>query len=211
MLALALAGFGLRGIFDREIERRAADDLGQIVKLLAAQVRIDARGEPVLDAMPPDPRFDTPYGGRYWQISRTDGQRIRSRSLWDFVLAVADTRPGGERRVTDLDGPNRSGCSRWCRTSRSRRPRARWRLQIVAAADRSEIAAAQQSFLRLLALSLAALGLILIVAMAVFVRLALRPFDELDAACSRCTPAPAAALRGNFPLEVQPWSTTSTG
>ena len=82
----------------------------------------------------------------------------------------------------------------------------------MAAADRSEIAAAQQSFLRLLALSLAALGLILIVAMAVFVRLALRPFDELGRGlqsvhCRREPRSCAATSR----WKCSPWSTTSTG
>ncbi len=133
-----------------------------------------------------------------------DGQRVRSRSLWDFVLAVPDARSGGERRVTDLDGPNGSRLLAVVQDVTVPSAQGEVRLQIVAAADRSEIAAAQQSFLRLLALSLAALGLILIVAMAVFVRLALRPFDELGRGLQSVHSGASRALRGNFPLEVQP-------
>jgi signal transduction histidine kinase len=203
-LALILAGFGLRAIFDREIERRAAEDLMQIVKTLAAQVRIDARGEPVLDAMRPDPRFDTPYGGRYWQIGAPNGKRIRSRSLWDFVLTIPNDRPGGERWITDVSGPNHSTLLAAVQDVTVSSARGEVPLQIVAAADRSDFAEAQRSFLRLLILSLAALGIILIAAMSVFIRLALRPFDELGRGLQTVHSGASRQLRGRFPQEVQP-------
>ena len=204
VLALMLAGFGLRAIFDREIERRADDELTQIVKMLAAQIRIGAGGDPVLDAAPPDPRFDTPYGGRYWQIGQPNGKRIRSRSLWDFVLAVPVDRPGGERRITDLNGPNDSSLLAVVQDVTVPSAQGEVPLQIVAAADRSDFAEAQRAFLRLLILSLAALGIILIAAMSVFIRLALRPFDELGRGLQTVHSGASRQLRGRFPQEVQP-------
>lgn len=204
VLALMLAGFGLRAIFDREIERRAAEDLAQIVKTLAAQVRIDAGGAPVLDAAPPDPRFETPYGGRYWQVGQPDGKRIRSRSLWDFVLAIPKDRPGGERWTTDLGGPNHSALLAVVQDVTVPSAQGEVPLQIVAATDRGEFAEAQRSFLRLLILSLAALGIILIAAMSVFIRLALRPFDELGRGLQTVHSGASRRLPGRFPQEVQP-------
>ncbi len=204
VLALTLAGVGLRAIFNQEIERRAADELSQVVKALAAQVRIDASGAPVLDAAPMDPRFDAAYGGLYWQISTANGQRARSRSLWDFLLPNPGDRPHGERWVTDLEGPNQTKLLAVIQDLAVPSTAGDVSLQIVAASDRSDLADAQRSFLRSLALSLVALGLILIVAMSVFIRLALRPFDALGRGLQSIHSGTSRSLPGNFPDEVQP-------
>lgn len=203
VLALTLAGFGLSAIFNQEIENRAARELGQIVKVIAAQVRIDADGAPVLDVALPDPRFDAPYGGLYWQVSKGNGQRIRSRSLWDFALAPAGNHPDGERWVSDLDGPNDSKLLAVAQDVSVPSTSGDVPLQIVAALDRGDLAAAQRSFLHLLMLSLAALGAILIIAMSIFIRLALRPFDELGRGLQTIHSGASRLLPGNFPDEVQ--------
>lgn len=204
VLALALAGFGLRAIFNQEIERRAAVELSQIVRAVAAQVRIDASGAPVLDTALPDPRFETPYGGLYWQVGTADGRRSRSRSLWDFVVTVPGDRPDGERWVTDLDGPNGSRLLSVVQEIAVPSEAGEVPLQIVAALDRSDLAASQQSLFRLLVLSLGALGIILVLAMTMFIRLALRPFDELGRGLQTIHAGASRRLAGDFPLEVQP-------
>jgi signal transduction histidine kinase len=204
VLALMLAGFGLRAIFDEEIERRAADELTQVVKMLAAQVRVDSGGEPVLDAAPSDPRFETPYAGRYWQIRQPNGKIIRSRSLWDFVLAKPKDHSGGERWIANLRGPNDSTLLAVVQDVTVSSDRGEVPLQIIAATDRSDLAAAQRAFLRVLVLSLAALGIILIAAMTIFIRLALRPFDELGRGLQTVHAGASRQLQGRFPQEVQP-------
>lgn len=203
VLALTLAAFGLRAIFNQEIERRAASELTQIVKVVTAQVRIDASGTPVLDVVPPDPRFDAPYGGLYWQAGTASGQRARSRSLWDFVLAVPEDRPSGERWVRDLDGPNGSKLLAVVQDISVSSLGKDVPLQVVAAIDRSDIAASQRSLVHLLVLSLVALGVILAAAMAVFIRLALRPFDDLARGLQEIHTGSSRALTGAFPNEVQ--------
>jgi signal transduction histidine kinase len=203
VLALTLAAFGLRAIFNQEIERRAASELTQIVKVVTAQVRIDAGGVPVLDVVPPDPRFDAPYGGLYWQVGTAGGQQARSRSLWDFALVVPEDRPSGERWVRELDGPNRSKLLAVVQDISVRSPGQDVPLQVVAAIDRSDIAASQRSLFRLLVLSLVALGVILAAAMTVFIRLALRPFDDLARGLQEIHTGSSRALTGTFPNEVQ--------
>jgi signal transduction histidine kinase len=203
-LALALAAFGLRTIFNAEIERRSAVELTQIVKAVAAQVRIDAKGVPVLDTPLPDPRFEEPYGGLYWQVGTQDGRRSRSRSLWDFVLSVPEERPGGARWVTDLEGPNGARLLAVVQDVSVAAPTGDVPLQIIAALDRSDLAASQRSLFRLLLLSLGALGLILVIAMAVFIHLALRPFDELSRGLQTIHAGESRSLSGSYPDEVQP-------
>ncbi|HWM80478.1 MAG TPA: HAMP domain-containing sensor histidine kinase [Pseudolabrys sp.] len=203
-LALSLAAFGLTAIFNQEIERRAAAELTQIVRAIAAQVRLDPDGTPALDTPLPDPRFDTPYGGLYWQVSTMEGKRSRSRSLWDVDLAVPEDHPDGKRWVTDLDGPNRSRLLSVVQDISVSSPAGDTALQIVAALDRSDLAVSERSLLRLLIPSLAALGLILAIAMSVFIRLALRPFDELRRGLHTIHTGTSRSLAGTFPDEVQP-------
>lgn len=204
ILALTLATIGLRTIFNQEIERRAADELTQIVKTIAAQVRVDVDGSPVLDVALPDPRFTAPYGGIYWQVSRDDGRSARSRSLWDYALKGADSGPGAEKRLTDIGGPNGSTLLAVAQKIFIASPRGDdVALNIVAALDRTDVAASQHSVLRLLILSVATLGVILIVAMAFFIRLALRPFGALRRGLQAIHSGTSDVLSGDFPDEVQ--------
>lgn len=206
VLALTLAAFGLQAMFNREIERRAASELSQIVKVVSAQVRIDTAGVPVLDVEPPDPRFGAPYGGLYWQLTNAQGQRARSRSLWDFVLVAPARAASGERWVSDIDGPDKSkllAVVQDISVPVAEGATKEVPLQVIAAIDRSDIAESQHSLFRLMVLSLIALGLILVGAMAVFIRLALRPFDHLASGLQAVHSGTSRSLSGNFPNEVQ--------
>lgn len=203
ILALALAGFGLRQIFNQEIERRVANELSQVVKMLAAQVRIDADGEPVVDTSLPDPRFDVPYGGIYWQIDRTDGKSARSRSLWDFVLSPLPSK-GGRSGLHSLNGPNAATLLSVDRRVLVPSDKGDVSLLVTAALDRNDLLVSQQIFARLLMISLVALGTILIIAMIVFIRLALRPFDALGYELKKIHAGSKRELAGDFPQEVQP-------
>lgn len=206
VLALALAAFALQAMFNREIERRAASELSQIVRVISAQVRIDASGVPVLDVEPPDPRFEAPYGGLYWQVTNAQGQRARSRSLWDFALTVPAHATSGERRVADIDGPDKAkllAVVQDISVPIAENATKEMPLQIIAAIDRSDIAESQHSLFRLLVLSLIALGVILTGAMVLFIRLALRPFDHLASGLQAIHSGTSRSLSGDFPDEVQ--------
>jgi signal transduction histidine kinase len=203
VLALALAGFGLRAMFDSEIESRANAELAQVVKFLAAQARVQQDGVPVLDVAPTDPRFDVAYGGLYWQV--TVGERhLRSRSLWDFVLAPPDGGVSGERWAASIAGPNSTQLLAVGQDIAVPSERGEHVLRLIVAVDRADLAAPKRSFLKLLLASLAALGIILIVAMSVFVRLALRPFDQLGRGLQMIHSGQSRTLSGEFPEEVEP-------
>lgn len=204
-LALTLAGLGLWLIFNQEIERRATNELDQIVKFVAAQARIDADGAPVVDGAPADQRFEEPYGGLYWQVSTREGKRARSRSLWDTTLADPKAGSVGRRRVIDLSGPSGAPLLAVVQAITVAAPNGQdVPLQIIAAIDRADLTAARDAFLRLLVFSLIALGLLLTIAMAIFIRLALRPFDHLGQGLKAIREGESHALAGAFPDEVQP-------
>jgi signal transduction histidine kinase len=81
-LALALSWVGLSLLFERHAERQVRSELERYGQRLAAAVRTDQSGRPVLAATPLEPRFMQPASGLYWQVATASGE-VRSRSLWD--------------------------------------------------------------------------------------------------------------------------------
>ncbi len=56
--------------------------------------------------VPADPRFDDPLSGHDWKVADDRGQSLRSRSLWDTVLALpADIPSPGEIHHHQTIGP----------------------------------------------------------------------------------------------------------
>ncbi|MBY6202852.1 HAMP domain-containing histidine kinase [Maritalea mobilis] len=104
LIALALMAFGLSQLFGAHVERRAVAEMGvQLDQVLAG---MEAGQDGLTLARPPaDPRFDTPYGGLYWQIEWVGGVE-RSRSLWDVALSLPDdVLDDGAVHVHRLIGP----------------------------------------------------------------------------------------------------------
>jgi len=210
LLALALAGFGLRAVFDSVLDRRTVEELDRTARSLAGQAEIGPEGHVSVPRPPGDPRQANAYGGLYWQIEWQDlagDQRLRSRSLWDVALDLPPGTlpvPGAGRRVLDLPGPQNSRLLAVVRQVRILRSSASQSLVIVVALDRAELAASRAAFLELLMPALAGLGLVLVLAMTLFVHRALLPFRGLRAALRALHEGQVSALPGNFPDEVQP-------
>ena len=204
-LALALAGLGLVLIFDRILDSRTAEELDRTAKQLAGQVSLGPGGSPVLAAEPPDPRFAAPYGGLYWQISARSGQELRSRSLWDAKLdgaALAGAPPAPA--AFDLAGPDRQRLIAVARRVVLEGGVTDAPLTVAVAIDRADLAGARADYLRLLVPSLVALGLVLALAMWLFVARALAPFRVLREELRALQGGRSTALPGHFPNEVQP-------
>jgi hypothetical protein len=93
ILVLVVAFFGLSLIFERHVERRVAAELALHLDQLIAALSL-REGRLVLDRQPADPRFNQPLSGLYWQVD-SDGEVLRSRSLWDTELDLPRLEPGG--------------------------------------------------------------------------------------------------------------------
>lgn len=201
-LALALAGTGLVLIADRMLDSRAAEELDVTAKFLAGGVRRAPDGHLSLSAEPPDPRYAAPYGGLYWQID-AEGAELRSRSLWDKRLALPQSLPEPPHTL-DLPGPDGGRLIALVRRIAIGGHGAQTPLTIAVAIDRRDLSAARAGYLRLLVPSLLALGLVLALAMSVFVRRALGPFRQLRADLRAIHSGERARLPQDFPEEVRP-------
>lgn len=201
--ALVGAGLGLVEIFRGQaasiLESHLIDDMDHIV----AAVEAAPDGAVRLVRALPDSLYDRPYSGRYWQIEIAGEPTLRSRSLWDFVLPNPpdEIKPAQIHRHR-LAGPNGQtliAVERSIGVEGFDRP-----VRLVIAADEKEVAQALASFRTALALSLAALGGGLALAVALQIHFGLAPLRRLRAAVLELKRGREAALDEAWPREVAP-------
>ena len=74
-------------------EQYFASRLTHDVEALLAGMTFDADGHPIVAVDRGDPIFHRPFSGHYYQIM-SDGDVVRSRSLWDQSLTVTPIAAG---------------------------------------------------------------------------------------------------------------------
>ncbi|HZD26386.1 MAG TPA: hypothetical protein VE631_09020, partial [Alphaproteobacteria bacterium] len=178
---LALGGYVLSTLFEDSVQRGFDDRLTAQLDALIAGAEIGADGRLHLVRPLSDARFESPYGGRYWQIDRPNGPPERSRSLWDWTL----TAPGEAGGTLDLraaagpDGQRLRVAARALIFPDGRR----YRFQL--AADTAEIADEVRRFNRLLFWSLGAIGLGLVLGVVLQVQIGLSPLRAIRRGLAR--------------------------
>lgn len=208
LVALLLAGLLLAGLFRDHVMRQFTATLTAQLDQVTARLEFDAAGAPQLDvATLTDPRWWRPFSGLYWQVD-SGGKPpkravLRSRSLWDASLTVADDAlADGTVHVHEIAGPDGAPLLLVERTIRPAGPAATpWRLLV--AADLRETGAAVTRFNGVLAASLAALLVLLCIAAVAQVAVGLAPLRTLRRALAAVHEGRAARLEGRFPIEVQ--------
>ena len=210
-VAVVLAGLVLSGLFREHVQRQFEAALVQQLDQVTARLEVDAQGQPVVAAQAlSDPRWLKPYSGLYWQVDAMapDGRGragvLRSRSLWDTSLTLqVDALADGTVHVHEVAGPQGAPLLVLERTVRAEGvDAARWRL--IVAADLQATQAATAQFTRVLALSLAALLVLLAAAAWAQVAVGLQPLRVLQRGLQDVQQAHTTQLQGTFPAEVQP-------
>jgi signal transduction histidine kinase len=205
LIALSISGSGLVFLFQRHVTRTIADDLNVVLKQVIAGIELDAQGRLTITNAPSDPRFAEPLSGLYWQIAASDGDLLRSRSLWDTELRLTPDAPApGEAHQHEMTGPAGQRVlvvERVVLLTAADEPRP---VRVVVAADLARVGRAAKAFSRDLTIALAILGLVLGCATVVQVVLGLHPLAVLrrgvvDVRSGRRRHLPVAA-----PFEVQP-------
>ena len=211
--SIIAAGWGLGNLFQRHVEAQFHAELKTHLDQLTAQLTLDDKGLPTLALPLSDPRLSRPYSGCYWQIdeikadaSAASGQ-LRSRSLWDHVLAVPpDTPANGEIHQHRIVGPEGKALGMVERSVRiddtpDGKPRS---YRLIAAADESLMTEPVASFSGALWLALVVLGIGLVLAALVQVFVGLAPLRKLHAALGKVRSGETPQLDGDFPAEIMP-------
>lgn len=203
LVALAVAGVGLRYLFERHVERRVESeltvDLNQLIGATTFASEGGMRVAPVLT----DPRFETPVSGYYWQVEDTATHAlIRSRSLWDAALTLPPEDNGdGARHVHEIAGPGGATLIAVERTIVDGSGRS---FRATVAEDHQTVEASVGEYVRELTPALVLLALVLIAAIFVQVTVGLAPLEKLRVAVRDVVARRTARLDEAAPSEVRP-------
>ncbi|MGC2780354.1 MAG: sensor histidine kinase, partial [Bradyrhizobium sp.] len=204
LVALGVAGLGMVVLFQRHVARTLAGDLDIHLRQLLNGLDVDADGRIVVSRPPADPRFAVPLSGLYWQISDDHGLLLRSRSLWDTILALPIDEPGpSDVHQHDLAGPDGARvlvAERGILMNREQQTRVR----AAVAYDLDGATIAVRTFAKDLSIALGVLALILAVGTSVQVSLGLRPLAVLRLGVAEIRSGKRRHLPVDVPTEVAP-------
>lgn len=195
--SLVLSGFALHALFVANLERNVRSDLDAALSRLVALIDPNAP-EPAILAPMPDPRYETPLGGRYWQIEALDTGRIaRSRSLFEQQLDTRRARDGETFHQINNDGLHFILVGRVIEIG-SRQ----FRVTVGEDYDGIYLAGVQYGWdiARLFSL----VGIAIIGAAWAQLRLGLLPLNRLRNAVDDVRRGEVERLSGQFPSEIQP-------
>jgi signal transduction histidine kinase len=208
---LLVTGVALTALFQREAVDRFDEGLLDTVNGLYAGSSVDDDG--TVDAPPlTDSRATRVYSGKYWEIAEPGGDKLhaiaRSRSLWDSAL---DGPPGGAAALTtaagkpiyyDAVGPVKEPLR--AAALLTRLPGRAAPVIFMAAEDRTPVDAASRGFAAVTAAALVALGLGLVLAVFIQVRVGLAPLFALRREVASVRTGKAERLEGDYPSELKP-------
>ncbi len=222
-LAMIVAGFGLVILFERHVTRRVDAELDTYIRALAANLSFAADGALQISRPLADPRFSQPLSGLYWQVEEegtgapktapvpgqqqalTGMAQLRSRSLWDDVIALpADhVAPGIVHRHL-LAGPG--GATLMVSELRVAYTvgEGTRKIRITAAVDRQDILTARREFAEDVTISLAILAAILLAAAWVQIVLGLKPLEALRRSVMAVRSGEQPRITVNGPEEIMP-------
>jgi len=203
-LALALAAYALTGLFGRYLDRRLVQELDSYIGQLAGNLRVDQPGDKLRLALEPaDPRFQDLYSGLYWQVrDETRNMSLRSRSLWDAELSLAEgALSPGQTLTGNVEAPE--GGTLKLRETRiilsGDRP-----VRISVGINRAESQELVSGFAWDLTPGLGLLGLVLLVGAWIQSGIGLRPMSRIGAEVQAVRDRHRRRLGGDVPDEIRP-------
>ncbi|PTE06977.1 sensor histidine kinase [Mesorhizobium helmanticense] len=203
LVALAIAGAGLRYLFELHVERRVVGELTVDLNELIAATTFTSDGRLVVAPVLTDPRFANPLSGYYWQVENTGtGDLERSRSLWDAKLVLPAQSAGGElRKVEEFKGPGGELSIAVERTIIDASGRS---FRAIVAEDHRTVEVSVSEYVRDLAPALMMLAVALMAAFFIQITVGLAPLETLRVAVRNVIAQRAARLEVAAPSEVQP-------
>ncbi len=205
-VALIAAAVVLSSLYTRTVERAFDERLSVYLRTLIGSL---AQQSPPASTDPGnlgEPRFELTYSGWYWQVREPDAGPVvlASRSLFADTLDIS-----AARRVGDLDGMVSGALSG--PDDQSLRVLARTvdfdpehRYEVLVAGDAGELGDQIAAFRWSVVLTLAALGLGLVVATTAQIRWGLRPLDNVRRGLAALRSGKETRFEGPFPAEIQP-------
>ncbi|WP_371132597.1 sensor histidine kinase [Phenylobacterium sp.] len=212
LAVLLVSALVLALLFQQAALRRFDQGLTELIDNLLAGATVGDRGEVIAPALT-DLRALRAYSGKYWQIGEPAGQGrirvlVRSRSLWDSELPtpakVVETMAAqpGKPAPYDIRGP--LGEPLRAMASQARLPGRAAPVVFVAAEDRTPVNRDIRNFIAATAIAFILLGVGLIAAVVLQVRVGLRPLFALRREVASVRRGQAERLQRTYPSELLP-------
>ena len=209
-LTVLLAGsLLLASLFRQSVENNFDARLLVRLESLVATVDFNAQDKLIVTSDLGEARFDLPFSGWYWQISRAGGAGngeplLRSRSLWDEKLNISDVASlkHDDLKYAEINGPEGQRLRAIQRDIHL--PDAPTALIFTVAGARGEVDSEIRSFNRTLYGSLGILGLGLITAVFIQARLVLRPLVRVRQSLANIRSGAVTRVDESVPAEIRP-------
>jgi signal transduction histidine kinase len=193
----------LTTLFDLHLRRGVDADLVDRLDDLAAGLETSADGGFVMARAPDLPKYERQLSGQYWQVEVEGQPPIRSRSLWDARLPEGAANGDlGSIRLREIRGPRSEQLRLAQRTLQFQEPDARVTFSV--AADLAPALTAARQFSRILGIALTLLGIGLVSALVLQVRVGLRPLEEIKSALAAIRAGTVKRLSDDAPTEIAP-------
>lgn len=200
IISLVAAALVLQYLFTINVERSAREEMTATIARLAALIVPEAN-PPAIRSPLADPRYDTPFGGRYWQIEAIDTQTVtRSRSMWDEGIDVPDSYEG----VFHHSMPNDRHLILLTRRLQVDGPAGPRTYLVTVGQDHDPIYRATQAFARDTTRLLILLGGAILAAAYLLLLLGLGPISRMRQSIEAVHRGDAPRLEGRFPSEIEP-------
>ena len=221
VFCLITGGFILSGLFRGAIQESLDDQLRFDMDGLVAAAEVDGPDHVTLQNRFADPRFERVFSGWYWQIAPEDPQPATaqpetSRSLWDQTITPQGLVAGDNNtRWGYADGPDRQKLRVLVRpialprTAEGIEEAGHFRFLVASSVNETESDVLR--FNRTLLWSFALFSLGLLAAIAIQVRVGLKPLRRVSEALARIREGRAQHLEGEFPAEIAPLATELNG
>jgi signal transduction histidine kinase len=220
VLGLAGGGLALSSLFTRSAEGNFDTRLNADLDSVIAAADRDAEGKLNVAQSFVDPRFANAFSGWYWQISSLNAKTqpegadtlLRSTSLWDQSLRLGPAPALGVSQKGYMIGPHKKRL-RYIENvvsipddpeRQAAHPSADHRYRFIVAGDVSDVEAEISTFNITLWWATITLGVGLLSAMFVQVRLGLAPLGRVSRALAAIREGRADHLEGDFPAEIKP-------
>ncbi|MGD0190639.1 MAG: sensor histidine kinase [Rhizomicrobium sp.] len=216
LLGILVGGYVLTGVFRSAVAGDFDARLETELDLMIAAAVPSPAGEMSFQNRFSDPRFERVYSGWYWQIVPDDGHGPHfneaqiSRSLFDRTIRIA----GAHTMANGITWGHGDGPEGQMLRVVARRivfpplakapPNAPHAFQFLVAADQTYVEGEVAQFNGTLIWSFALLGLGLIVAVFIQVRIGLQPLGRVSQSLARIREGKARRLDGKFPAEIAP-------
>jgi len=189
-------------LFRGHIESRFDNSLQDHLEELVSASNVDPAGTLKMTWRPTDPRFNRPHSGWYWEIRQSDISVARSESLWQDSLNVVLPNINDIPRIQQIDGPEDEPLHALVQGIVF--PQSKNSMSYIVAGPVADIEADVREFTMQVIITLAVLGIGLLLAIWFQVHFGLRPLQVLQKSLGDIRQGKETRLPQSYPEEIQP-------